>query len=370
MTFDKAIIDVSKVFVHGQAYVALSRMRSLEGMILLNPIKANGLSSDSSVVNFSDNRSDIDHLGEKLLSSTQSYLLHTLTESFDWVNLFNKWATHEASYKNLGSKSLKGQKRSWAKQQVQVLEMTLEPARKFRSQLNKLLNVKTADLDHVAERVNAAYDYFFKPLDGLVYSTLKMMANVQRKRNAKQFNEELEELDKLNTEVVLKLKKARLLIEAVRDGREPNKEIIWTSELKNYKVTKVSLVRNEAMQNKSTFDFDTEFVPLKTRDNRKKPKTKKTSTYEQTLEMLEEGMSIHEIASKRQLTESTVYSHCSRLLRNEKITLKDVMPSVRVKALEELFRNKDGISLKEMKTLAGNNFSWDELRIYQASKII
>jgi hypothetical protein len=81
-------------------------------------------------------------------------------------------------------------------------------------------------------------------------------------------------------------------------------------------------------------------------------------------------MSIKEIANKRQLTESTVYSHCSRLLKNEKITIEDVLPAVRVKALEELFRNKDGVSLKEMKSLAGNNFTWDELRVYQASKII
>ena len=39
-TFDKAIIDIGRgVFAHGQVYVALSRCRSLEGIILKTPIK-------------------------------------------------------------------------------------------------------------------------------------------------------------------------------------------------------------------------------------------------------------------------------------------------------------------------------------------
>lgn len=370
LTFNKAIIDVSRVFVPGQAYVALSRMRSLEGMVLLNPISKNGLMSDQQVVTFTDNREEKESLDDKLETATGQYLLHVLSASFDWVDLYNKWASHEASYKKLGSKSLKGQNRSWVKQQVQVLEMSLDPARKFRSQLSRLLNTTTPDLVFVSERVNAAYDYFFKSLDGVVYTTLKKMAEIQRKKGSKQYYEELEELDQLNTEVVLKLKKARLLIEAVRDGREPNKEVIWTSELKNYKVAKVTLVRNEAMQNKTTFDFDTEFVPLKTITSKKKKKEKMKSTYDQTLELLEDGMSIKDIAEKRQLTESTVYSHCSRLLRNEKVELSDVLPAKKIEVLDELFANIEGLSLKEMKEKAGRKCTWDELRVYQASKII
>ena len=54
LTFDKAALDVSQVFMPGQAYVALSRLRSLEGLILLQPIRMNGISNDQEVMNYAE----------------------------------------------------------------------------------------------------------------------------------------------------------------------------------------------------------------------------------------------------------------------------------------------------------------------------
>lgn len=52
LTFDKAIIDVSRAFAPGQAYVALSRCRSLEGLVLSTPIGASSVIADSIVTDF------------------------------------------------------------------------------------------------------------------------------------------------------------------------------------------------------------------------------------------------------------------------------------------------------------------------------
>ncbi len=47
LTFEHAIIDASRSFTHGQTYVALSRCKSLEGMVLSSPLSRSAIISDS-----------------------------------------------------------------------------------------------------------------------------------------------------------------------------------------------------------------------------------------------------------------------------------------------------------------------------------
>jgi predicted DNA-binding transcriptional regulator YafY len=52
-TFDRVVIDFERTtFEHGQAYVALSRARSLDGLGLARPMKATDVRLDRSVVTF------------------------------------------------------------------------------------------------------------------------------------------------------------------------------------------------------------------------------------------------------------------------------------------------------------------------------
>jgi ATP-dependent exoDNAse (exonuclease V) alpha subunit len=66
LTFDKAIIDVGRAFAPGQVYVALSRLRSLEGLILRTRIDASAVSTDREVVAFSERRLTQQPLPEQL----------------------------------------------------------------------------------------------------------------------------------------------------------------------------------------------------------------------------------------------------------------------------------------------------------------
>jgi len=330
------------------------------------------LSNDQQVVAFSQNKAAEELLPKYLEQSTKNYLLQSLKQAFDWYDLSSKWGIHEASYKNVGSKSEKGKNKSWIAMQNQAIQTTIEPARKFCNQLDNLFLKEQFDVSFLNERVQAAYQYFFKILDGVLTSNLKKIAELSRVKKTKQYAEELEELDEFLTETILKIKKARLLIEAVAAGREITKEVVWNTEIANYKISKIAAVKQEIRQIPTLLDEPEEddIIFLKTSKKLSVTKKEKKTTYEQTLELLEEGKEAKEIARLRQLSAQTINSHFVYLIRAEKIELSDVMSPKRINELANLFEGYEGSSLTPLKEKLGSKVTWDELKLYQASTLI
>ncbi len=87
LSFDKAIIDVSEAFAHGQAYVALSRCRSLAGMVLRNPIAAHNIIGDPAVTRFNTQAKLLQPDREQLKRDEDAYRLFLLTELFNFNGL-------------------------------------------------------------------------------------------------------------------------------------------------------------------------------------------------------------------------------------------------------------------------------------------
>jgi ATP-dependent exoDNAse (exonuclease V) alpha subunit len=87
LTFDKAIIDAEAAFAHGQVYVALSRCRKLEGMVLATPLSRESLQIDADIIQFNKATRNKTPSKNHLQKAINSYQSRLLLECFDFQNL-------------------------------------------------------------------------------------------------------------------------------------------------------------------------------------------------------------------------------------------------------------------------------------------
>lgn len=87
LTFERAIIDAAESFSHGQVYVALSRCRSFEGLVLRTPLQGRSIIDDATIRAFNRNLAE-NQPDETLLSAQrQLYYRSLLFDMFDFVPL-------------------------------------------------------------------------------------------------------------------------------------------------------------------------------------------------------------------------------------------------------------------------------------------
>ncbi len=89
LSFDKAIIDAGNSFAHGQVYVALSRCRSFEGVVLRTPISGGSIIRDYTVEGFTQDISKHEVGQKELEEHRRQYHIALLSEIFDFEE-FNR----------------------------------------------------------------------------------------------------------------------------------------------------------------------------------------------------------------------------------------------------------------------------------------
>lgn len=84
LTFDRVIIDAAKSFSHGQVYVALSRCRTLEGVVLSTPLRFTSIKSDPTVLYFAKEIEENPITSNQLCDDKRNYYRSLLMELFDF----------------------------------------------------------------------------------------------------------------------------------------------------------------------------------------------------------------------------------------------------------------------------------------------
>mgnify|MGYP005989552823 CR=1 FL=1 len=376
LTFDKAAMEVSEVFAPGQAYVALSRLRSLEGLQLLSPMRLNGLQNDDKIIQYSKRKEQMDKLPDHLDGYSILYMFSVLEKTFDWNNLVNLWRAHELSYNNLPSKSEKVRHANWAATQSQQIKKLGDPSKKFVQQLRSLFATEPTDKNAIKDRLQAAYDYFYPILDQVYFSNLKKIGELSRINKTKQFVDELRDLEKLMFEIIVQLKKSLEMTKAFAQGEAITKEAFKKSDILQYRSQKLEKLKAEMQTGRDMFsskeeEFSEEvfFEKAKSKSGSRKKKEEKISTFEKTFKLFESGVSIEEIAKERQLSEKTIYSHLEKLIQEEKLEVEDVLTPETLAHLKSTVDFDKAENLTDLKNQAGEDVSWEELKLYRAGHL-
>jgi len=101
--------------------------------------------------------------------------------------------------------------------------------------------------------------------------------------------------------------------------------------------------------------------------NKTEEKAEKKTTVEETHELWLAKNSIEDIARMRKLTVQTVESHLIKLIQAKKVEITDVLPYDKILALREAFEFYAEESLSPLKEKYGDEFTWDELKMFKAS---
>lgn len=161
LTFEKAVIDAQAAFAHGQTYVALSRCKSLEGLVLKSPIDSKQIISDSNVISFNKNATENQPDENVLQQSKSEFQLNLIAEIFDYYSfMYPVNRVLDIFYKN--RTIIEGNLEANFIAIKESITNLLKVGNSFRVQLNNLANSTTEPEANkqIQERFIKAIHYF------------------------------------------------------------------------------------------------------------------------------------------------------------------------------------------------------------------
>jgi nucleoside-triphosphatase THEP1 len=199
LTFDKAIVDANAAFAFGQVYVALSRCRTLEGLVLSSPIAARCIKSDATVsqfvFNIEQNQPDERHLTDSKLA----YQQHLLKELFDYNIIQSRiYYCLKICRENKGSLPDHFPEK-FSSIANSVKNDILIIAEKFDKQVNQYLgqNSNIEDNLQLQERIKKACNYFAEKTRNHIIDELSVLTvETDNKVVRKQLEETISKLEK------------------------------------------------------------------------------------------------------------------------------------------------------------------------------
>lgn len=349
LTFEHAIIDVSRSFTHGQTYVALSRCKSMEGMVLSQPLSHSAIISDSTIDTFNDNI--VAPTAEHISALERQYCIQLIHELFDFRQM-------QSCYEYLMRCLLEYFSSRYPLlldeyRQMNVVFKSLNAVSdKFRVQYTQMLSTGVKVSDPVLQdRIHKGAKYFWQKMGVITDLLKKTNVATDNKTAKKQFQDRF---STLASEAKLKQSLLRYEQEA---------EFTVSDFLK--KKALFLLGQEDALASGSKSSRKSE---RKTSQVSKQPVAPKIPSKEISFNLFQQGMSIDQIAAERNLVRSTVVSHLTSYVMEGKIDVHSLVSSAHEKKIREYIQTHPEVEqISEIKDALGDDFEYWEIRLIYRS---
>ncbi len=337
LTFDKAIIDAGESFAAGQVYVALSRLTSLNGLVLKSPIYSHCIQTDKRVLEFVNDELTEEALQQTLQKEQQQYIHYLMLQSFEWEKILYALQEHLEGYEHKNLPDLNSYK-IWAKEIIEKTNALNTTASNFKKQLERLFETCLTDnYKQVHERVAAAGNYFIKETNATVLESLNNHIEMTKiKSRTKKYLKELYELKHLFERKKLQLQNIITVSQKMHESAN-NEDIMKAAE-----------------NLKQPLIINTEKLPTR--------KAEKGETQRISLELFKKGKSIAEISKERNLAFSTIEGHLAGFVAMGEIDVLSLVDKIKLEKISKAIDENPAFSPSELKKLIGDDFSYGQIK--------
>jgi hypothetical protein len=430
LTFEKAIIDASAAFAHGQVYVALSRCKTLNGLVLRTPIPSHSIKTEQTLEDFHEQVQQQTPTEQHLHDSKRTNQEMLLQELFSFE--------HASSLAYRCRRVINEHAGSLSDELMPMLTQLTDVSRRFVHQLPTYFTSEALPEanEPLQDRIRKAGPYFQTLLtDDLLPLLQRCPTDSDNKQVRDSLLEAMDELEKeifsksrcfvglsngfdallyLQTRNLAELdfRPERRKNEAASEARGnglygalmkwrndtagehgasaymvlPQKTIVELSRvrptsaaelltIKGFGKTKVKQIGDEVLRiiqehtgaaPASRSESMVDKVPAK---REKKEKDPKGFSPVMTLAFFRSGKSIADIAEERGLAVSTVESHLAQAISSGELTIDALLPPAKVSAIRSYLTKNKTQTLSEAKYGLGNDVTYSEVRfVYNAMR--
>lgn len=335
LTFDKVIVDAGQSFAAGQVYVALSRCRSLEGIVLHSLITPRALHDDPRTGEFSASHHATGELQSVLVREKVQYANHLLLRLFEFAGL----SAHLSEWQELIAEKELPDKEAAVALHERIRARTGEidvTADKFQRQLRRLVEAAESDpgsAQALKERCGKAIAYFTEQIATQLIEPLhEHISALAYKKKVKRYVNHLQLIWEGYWRKIDRLYGAQFLDQKLYDGA-----VAHTREKFAQAVTSVTSRSKE-----------------------------KGGTFKDTLDLHRQGKTTAEIATIRGLSAGTIKSHFARWIIVGEIDVYGVLPAQTVDAVLAFLRTNKGATVTAIRNGTGGRFDYGDIRMVVA----